>query len=104
MKNWKSNNTQIMVTISAFEMGINSNNVLVIIHIKAPINISKYIVLPYFYLSNYSNLYICLAANFIQEAGCAERDGNTAMHIIFFSKKDMESITANEQNLTNKLE
>ncbi|RIA85085.1 hypothetical protein C1645_831336 [Glomus cerebriforme] len=75
-----------MVATSAFGMDINSNNILVVIHAEAPISISKYIVLSYFYLSNYSNLYICLAANLIQEAGCAEHNRNTAMHIIFFNE------------------
>lgn len=30
-------------------------------------------------------------ANLIQEAGHAGRDGNTATHVIFFSKKDIRT-------------
>ena len=43
MNNWKSNSTQIMVATSAFGMGINSNNIRVVIHIGAPISMSMYI-------------------------------------------------------------
>ncbi len=44
MNNWRSNHTQIMVATSAFGMGINSNNILVVIHAEAPMSmISKYI-------------------------------------------------------------
>ncbi|CAB4373272.1 unnamed protein product [Rhizophagus irregularis] len=67
MNNWKSNHMQIMVATSAFEMEINLNNILVVIHAEAPMSIT----------------------NLIQEAGRAGRDGNTATHVIFFSKKDI---------------
>ena len=43
MNNWKTNYTQIIVTTSAFGMGINSNNVRVVIHVKAPISMSMYL-------------------------------------------------------------
>ncbi|PKB99265.1 ATP-dependent DNA helicase, partial [Rhizophagus irregularis] len=87
MNNWKYNHIQVMVATSAFGMGINSNDIL--IHAEAPMSMT----------------------NLIQEAGRAGRDRNTAIHVIFFSKKDIRtnySIIAEyrdtEQNLTNKLE
>ncbi len=43
MNNWKFNHTQIMVVTSAFGMGINSNNVRVVIHVEAPMSMSMYI-------------------------------------------------------------
>jgi superfamily II DNA helicase RecQ len=46
-------------------------------------------IVPYF-LSYYSN-HTSFAANLIQEAGRAGRDGNTAIHVIFFSKKDIRT-------------
>jgi len=67
MNKWKTNSTQIMVATSAFGMGINSNNIRVVIHVGAPISMT----------------------NLIQEAGRAGRDGNMATHYIFFSKKDI---------------
>ncbi|UZO18211.1 uncharacterized protein OCT59_009531 [Rhizophagus irregularis] len=95
MNNWKYNHIQVMVATSAFGMGINSNDIRAVIHAEAPMSMT----------------------NLIQEAERAGRDGNTAIHVIFFSKKDIrtnysiiaeyrdtESITASEQNLTNKLE
>ncbi|RIA79951.1 putative sgs1 protein, partial [Glomus cerebriforme] len=65
--NWKSNNTKIMIATSAFGMGINSDNVRVVIHVGIPMSIT----------------------NLIQEAGRAGRDGSPARHFIFFSKKDI---------------
>jgi superfamily II DNA helicase RecQ len=38
----------------------------------------------------YSLFYIFIA-NLIQEAGRAGRDGNTAKHFIFYSKKDIRT-------------
>lgn len=58
MNNWKSNLIQVIVATSAFGMGINSNDIHVVIHAEAPLSISKYINVPYFYLSYYSNLYM----------------------------------------------
>ncbi|PKK69994.1 putative sgs1 protein [Rhizophagus irregularis] len=69
MNNWKSNYTQIMIATSAFGMGINSNNVRVVIHVEAPMSMTS----------------------LIQEAGRAGRDGNTANHFIFYSKKDIRT-------------
>ncbi|CAB4494122.1 unnamed protein product [Rhizophagus irregularis] len=99
MNNWKSNFTQIIVATSAFGMGINSNDIRVVIHAEAPMSMT----------------------NLIQVVGRAGRDGNTAKHFIFYSKKDIRtnysiiaeyretaSISANinigEQRLINKLE
>ena len=42
MNNWKSNYTQIIVATSAFGMGINSNNIRVVIHIGMPMSISAH--------------------------------------------------------------
>ena len=42
MNKWKCGNTQIMVATSAFGMGINSNNIRVVIHTGAPISMSMY--------------------------------------------------------------
>jgi len=42
MNKWKSNHTQIMVVTSAFGMGINSNNIRVVIHVEAPMSMSMY--------------------------------------------------------------
>ncbi|RIA84896.1 hypothetical protein C1645_661937, partial [Glomus cerebriforme] len=61
----KSGSTQIMVAISAFGMGINSNNIRVVIHTVVSIT------------------------NFIQEIGCVGHDGNIIKHFIFYSKKDI---------------
>ncbi|UZO15818.1 uncharacterized protein OCT59_007233 [Rhizophagus irregularis] len=69
MNNWKFNHTQIIVATSAFRMGINLNNILVVIYAEVPISIT----------------------NLIQEAERAGRDGNTATHVIFFSKKDIHT-------------
>ncbi|PKK71360.1 P-loop containing nucleoside triphosphate hydrolase protein, partial [Rhizophagus irregularis] len=89
MNNWKYNHIQVMVATSAFGMGINSNDIRAVIHAEVPMSMT----------------------NLIQEAGRAGCDGNTAIHVIFFSKKDIRtnySIIAEyrdtEQNLTNKLE
>ncbi|CAB4420814.1 unnamed protein product [Rhizophagus irregularis] len=38
MNNWKSNFTQIMVATSTFGMGINSNDIRVVIHAEAPMS------------------------------------------------------------------
>ncbi|RGB21908.1 hypothetical protein C1646_777022 [Rhizophagus diaphanus] len=67
MNNWKYNHTQIMVVTFAFEMAINSNNIFVVIYAEEPMSI----------------------INLIQEAEYAGHDGNTAIHVIFFSKKDI---------------
>ncbi|PKK65464.1 P-loop containing nucleoside triphosphate hydrolase protein [Rhizophagus irregularis] len=91
MKSWKSNHTLIIIATSAFGMGINSNNIRVVIHVEAPMT------------------------SLIQEAGRTGRDGNMAKHFIFYSKKDIytnysivaehrETTNVEEQRLINKLE
>ncbi|GES92537.1 putative sgs1 protein [Rhizophagus clarus] len=67
MNNWKSNNMQIMVTTSVFGMDINSNNIHVVIHAEAPMT------------------------NLIQEAKHAGHNRNIATHVIFFSKKNIQT-------------
>ncbi|RGB24504.1 P-loop containing nucleoside triphosphate hydrolase protein [Rhizophagus diaphanus] len=74
INNWKSNHTQIIVATSAFGMGINSNNILVVIYAEASMSIT----------------------NLIQEAGRAGPEYRETESII--------DISTNEQNLTNKLE
>lgn len=48
MNKWKTNSTQIMVATSAFGMGINSNNIRVVIHVGAPISMSMYTGFKFF--------------------------------------------------------
>ncbi|RIA84551.1 P-loop containing nucleoside triphosphate hydrolase protein [Glomus cerebriforme] len=50
MNNWKSSSTQIMIATSAFGMGINSNNIRVVIHAEAPMSMSMYISLLLYFL------------------------------------------------------
>ena len=58
MNNWKTNNTQIMVATSAFGMGINSNNVRVVIHVEAPMSISMSMYTNlFFFIFIYSNIF-----------------------------------------------
>ena len=47
--NWKSNHTKIMVATSAFGMGINSDNVHVVIHVGTPMSISMCTIYLFFY-------------------------------------------------------
>ncbi|RHZ67401.1 hypothetical protein Glove_301g3 [Diversispora epigaea] len=75
MNNWKTNSIQIIIATSAFGMGINFNDVRAVIHTGAPMSIM----------------------NLIQEAGRAGHDGNTAIHIIFYNKKDILLYYCNSQ-------
>ena len=70
-------------------MGINSNNVRVVIHMEAPMSMSYVYNLLYFYFYYILIFFFTLIANLIQEAGCAGRNGNMAKHFIFYSKKDI---------------
>ena len=46
-----------MVATSAFGMGINSNNIRVVIHVEAPMNMSMYINLFFYLLGNLIKTY-----------------------------------------------
>ena len=70
-------------------MGINSNNIRVVIHIGAPISMCMYTFLIDFIFLLYSKTFMLFITNLIQKAGRAGRDGNLATHYIFFSKKDI---------------
>ena len=82
-----------MIATSAFRMGINSNNIHIIIHIGILMSISTHMQilnLISLFIISYIICIICiLIANLIQEAGRAGCDGNTATHFIFFNKKDI---------------
>ena len=63
---WQSGNTSVMVATNAFGMGINKNNVRVVVHYDVPDNLEAY----------------------YQEAGRAGRDGNKAYAVILYHEGD----------------
>src|SRR3989442_765685 len=88
----EENNFVLFRDSASHRQEINSNNIRAVIHIGAPMSISMYgnyllVIINIFSLY----LFCAIIANLIQEAGRAGRDGNTATHFIFFSKKDIRT-------------
>lgn len=67
---FKNGTIKFMVATNAFGMGININNVRIIIHTSFPLSLD----------------------NYVQEIGRAGRDGNVAHSFIFYTKGDTRSL------------
>lgn len=79
-KNWSSEKTPIMVATTAFGMGIDKNNVGLIIHIDLPYSLE----------------------NYLQEAGRAGRDGNRAYSYVFVNGNSINTLKKQtEKNLVS---
>jgi superfamily II DNA helicase RecQ len=68
--NWKNGTIKIMSATSAFGMGINVNNVTLVIHTSLPMSHDKY----------------------IQEIGRAGRTGQQSRAILFYSRGDIRTL------------
>jgi ATP-dependent DNA helicase RecQ len=70
LNNWLSGKIMVMVSTNAFGMGIDKANVRFVLHHDVPNNLEAY----------------------VQEAGRAGRDGETALSAVFYDQKDLNEL------------